>query len=206
MKTQNQIAYDKEIRRINRFIKSAEARGFIFDKEAIQKMIPERGQRITQSKINTMKAIKPEKLYSKATYRDPNTGVVMSGFKGREQERKQAAMKGYKERQSKEAAKTKDMILLRLDEMMSRTWAPNYFGFMECIGMLADHYGSLEMFAEAVGNDTSIIDDLDDYEMQSNAEPAGDMANSVITKIGQNAGVPQEKIQETQQKVDDYYV
>ena len=206
MKTQNQIAYDKEIRRINRFIKSAEARGFIFDKEAIKAMIPERGQRITQSKINTMKAIKPEKLYSKATYRDPNTGVVMSGFKGREQERKQAAMKGYKKRQSKEAAETKDMILLMLDEMMSRTWSPNYNGFMLCLEMLIDHYGSIEMLADAIGNDTSIIDELDHYEMDSGGETSGDMKDNIISSIGQNAGVPEEKIQETQQRVDDYYV
>ena len=52
-KTPNQQAYQKEINRINRFIKNASNRGFIFDREKISELIPEKGSRITKRKLKS---------------------------------------------------------------------------------------------------------------------------------------------------------
>lgn len=88
--TENQKLWNKEARRINRFIRNARKRGYEF---------PEfkpltRPKRVTSKSIQKLKAITPQTLYKSAQYVDVNTGEVMSGTEGRTLERSRAAKRG----------------------------------------------------------------------------------------------------------------
>lgn len=88
-KTANRAAYEKELRRIKRFMKSAEKRGFTFNWEA-----PPTPQRVTKQAIERLQQTRPAQLYEKASYVNPMTGEVMTGTEGRRFERSEAAKKG----------------------------------------------------------------------------------------------------------------
>ncbi len=81
-------AYNKELRRINRFIKAAEKRGFIFT----LKILPPKPKKITKASVQRLKKITPETLYKKASYQTDDFRIV-SGLEGRKLERSRAAKK-----------------------------------------------------------------------------------------------------------------
>lgn len=82
-RTQLQSDWAKEIRRIKRFIKRAEKRGFSFT----DYKIPEQPKRITKQRLRELKAeTTPVKLYKQSTYTTPE-GETMSGYEGRQYER-----------------------------------------------------------------------------------------------------------------------
>lgn len=83
-------AYNKEIRRIKRFISRAEKRGYQFE----QNIIPKKPKKITPASVRRLKKITPNYLYSKAVYGGEATaGEIVSGKRGRVEERKQAGRK-----------------------------------------------------------------------------------------------------------------
>lgn len=86
--TPNQAAFAKQQKRIRRFIKSAEKRGYSFPANAV----PERPSRVTKRDIARITAIKPETLYEKATF--TYDGSTFTGTEGRMIERSLAAQKG----------------------------------------------------------------------------------------------------------------
>jgi hypothetical protein len=89
----------RQERRIKRFIKNAESRGFEFDTayvSAIIKTIPE----------NDLNKITPNVLYSLATYADEDTGEILSGTEGRKLERQKAAYKGQLRKKQAQKART----------------------------------------------------------------------------------------------------
>lgn len=79
----------KQQRRIKRFIKNAERRGFIFD----DNILPKTPKRPTQASVDRLKKLTPEQLYKKAKY-ITDDGKTITGTKGRELERKKSARKG----------------------------------------------------------------------------------------------------------------
>lgn len=81
-------AYNKELRRINRFIKAAEKRGFIFN----LKILPPQPKKITKASVQRLKKITPETLYKKASYQTDDFRII-SGVEGRKLERSRAAKK-----------------------------------------------------------------------------------------------------------------
>lgn len=81
-------AYNKELRRINRFIKAAEKRGFIFN----LKILPPSPKKITKATVQRLKKITPETLYKKASYQTDDYQTI-SGLEGRKLERSKAARK-----------------------------------------------------------------------------------------------------------------
>lgn len=81
-------AYNKELRRINRFIKAAEKRGFIFN----LKILPPRPKKITKASVQKLKKITPETLYKKASFQTDDFRII-SGVEGRKLERSRAARK-----------------------------------------------------------------------------------------------------------------
>lgn len=81
-------AYNKELRRINRFIKAAEKRGFIFN----LKNLPSRPKKITKATVQRLKKITPETLYKKASYQT-NDFQILSGEEGRKLELSMASKK-----------------------------------------------------------------------------------------------------------------
>lgn len=84
--TQVEKEYNKQRRRIQRFIKSAEKRGYMFD----QRVLPAVPKKITKASVQRLAKITPAVLYKKAVYTTLNNEVV-SGEEGRVLERKAAS-------------------------------------------------------------------------------------------------------------------
>lgn len=96
---QREKEYKKQIRRIERTIKSAEAKGYVFNKSI--KNLLKKPKRITKARIEKLSLIKPKDLYLKS-YKVMD-GKRLRGDEARKQERRIAGQKGAKTR--KENAK-----------------------------------------------------------------------------------------------------
>ena len=107
-------AVDKEIKRIKRFTKSAEKRGYIFSNN----VIPPKPQKITEATLRKYQKITPETLYKKAAYYDK--GRKIKGSTRRKQERKEAAKKAAKTRKINLALKVLKEVQRIID-----TWSPS---------------------------------------------------------------------------------
>lgn len=81
--------YQKERNRINRFMRAAEKRGYIFD----EGLLPPPPKRITKASVRRLSKLKPDFLYSHAHYVEPDTGEYMPAKRGRVEERKKATRK-----------------------------------------------------------------------------------------------------------------
>lgn len=81
--------YQKERNRINRFMRAAEKRGYIFE----EGLLPPPPKRITKASVRRLSKLKPDFLYSHAHYVEPETGEYMPAKRGRVEERKKAARK-----------------------------------------------------------------------------------------------------------------
>lgn len=94
--TPNQQAFEKQRKRISRFVKAAEKRGYKFP----DNIVPERPARVTKRDIGRITAIKPETLYEQATY--VYDGSTFTGTEGRMIERSLAAQKGALHKREKD--------------------------------------------------------------------------------------------------------
>lgn len=108
--TELQRAVQKEVRRIQRFVRRAEARGYEFDRSITNIKFNKR--RATRKELERLKKYTPEKMYDKSQYASELTGgEIVSGRRGRELERSEAARKGAERRQQKRRnAPTVDII------------------------------------------------------------------------------------------------
>lgn len=95
-KSEAEKEYAKELRRIKKFIKRAEQRGFRFSDD----VIPNRPKKVTQKSVQKLKKITPQQLYKKATALS-ETGKIISGTERRAEERKASARKGVETRRKK---------------------------------------------------------------------------------------------------------
>lgn len=75
--TPNQKAWEKEIARIERFMKKASRRGYVFDED----IIPDRPARITKKRLSALKSMRGMKLYEKSRFYTP-TGAILPGSSG----------------------------------------------------------------------------------------------------------------------------
>lgn len=101
-------AYNKELQRIQRFLKGANKRGYIW----FDNPVPNRPKKITQASVNRLKKLTPDVLYQKGKYTDESTGQLLPGRSGRKIERKRATEKAKatreaKKNKSKQKPKTK---------------------------------------------------------------------------------------------------
>lgn len=86
--TAKQLLWQKEINRIKSFIRRATKRGYTFDYE-----IPEMPKRVTSKQLEELRSeTTPTKMYKRATYQQGDRTV--SGYQGRQIERKKASKKG----------------------------------------------------------------------------------------------------------------
>ena len=89
--------YKKEIKRIKRFIKRAEKRGYYFNFKE-----PRPPKRIRKESVERLKKITPEKLYASATYRGLYSDFrELSGLEARKKERSASAKKAAETRKRK---------------------------------------------------------------------------------------------------------
>lgn len=87
--------YEKQLRRIKRFVRQATKRGYDFPDTAI----PKRPKTITEASVRKAASLTPDVLYKRATY-TKNTGEVITGLEGRKHERQQAAIKAAETRRA----------------------------------------------------------------------------------------------------------
>lgn len=96
--------YKKEIKRIKRFIKRAEKRGYSFKFKE-----PQPPKRIRKESVEKLKKITPEKLYASATYRGIYSDFnELSGLEARKRERSASAKKGAETRKRKAEQKKRE--------------------------------------------------------------------------------------------------
>lgn len=94
-RTQVEIEYSKQRKRIQSFIRKHEKEGFYFE----ENVLPAVPKKITKASVSRLKKITPQKLYSKAVYAgEASYGEVVSSYKGRLL-RKQEAKKKREKRQ-----------------------------------------------------------------------------------------------------------
>lgn len=86
-------AAKKHIRRIKRFVKAAEARGYVFP----DSVIPKLPKKVTDDTLRRLDKIRPATLYKKAVYISPE-GTKVKGTKRKSQERSEASRKGAETR------------------------------------------------------------------------------------------------------------
>lgn len=88
--------YRKERKRIQQFIRRAEKRGYVFE----ENVLPSIPKNITKSSVNRLQKLTADVLYQKASKIDYETGELLTGVKGREVERSNAAKKAAQTRKS----------------------------------------------------------------------------------------------------------
>ena len=88
--------YRKERSRIQRFIKRAEKRGYVFE----DNIIPDIPKNITAGSIRRLQKLTPKELYNRARKLDYESGEIVPGQVGRDIERSQAAKKAAQTRKS----------------------------------------------------------------------------------------------------------
>lgn len=89
-KSQVELDYAKQRRRIQSFIRKHEKEGFHFETN----ILPAIPKKITKSSVSRLKKITPEKLYSKAVYASEETyGEIVSSYKGRKLRKQKAKQK-----------------------------------------------------------------------------------------------------------------
>lgn len=96
--------YEKEIKRIKRFIKRAEKRGYSFNFKE-----PQPPKRFRKESVEKLKKITPEKLYASASYRGLYSDFrELSGLEARKRERSASAKKGAETRKIKAEKKKRE--------------------------------------------------------------------------------------------------
>lgn len=78
MKNKYSQEYKRNRKRVQSFIRRAEKRGFVFPVG----IVPEIPKKITPASIRRLESLTPEKLYKKARYAEPETGVILTAEKG----------------------------------------------------------------------------------------------------------------------------
>ena len=103
--TSMQIAYNKQLKRIKKFIARAEKRGYYFD----DYKIPNTPKRVSKKALQNITETKATQLYKKAIAVDEQ-GEIFTGEERRKQERSLASKKGYERKKNKKYSKKQQDI------------------------------------------------------------------------------------------------
>lgn len=144
----------QNLRRIRRFIKSAEKRGFQFSQELKEKL--------STFSTQKLKALKPEKLYKQATYNVG--GEIVSGEKGRKIERTISA---------KKAVETKRRLK---EARQQREWERTHRDYIESIS-ISDYEDYYPSYSTIILNEIRTL--IQNYASQK-SEVRGDIANYLL--------------------------
>lgn len=96
--TDNQKAYNKELKRIENFIKRKSKEGHSFELD----FLPEKPQRVSQKAIERLQNIKPKDIYKHGTYFDNEKEIFIDSSDYMKKKRSEASKKGWKTRRKKE--------------------------------------------------------------------------------------------------------
>lgn len=182
MKQTIKSQYMKERRRIQSFIRRATKRGYIIPSD----ILPSIPKNITRASINRLKKITPKKIYEKSEYVSRETGEIVSGVKGRAEERKKTAEKARQTRQKKKEVysppRESDIILLNLIETLNN-FVPsgNYSQYMKqqkyndrniAVGILMDALDELgeEKVLNNIKSSNRLADLIDEILYSSNRD------------------------------------
>lgn len=172
----------KERRRIQSFIRRATKRGYIIPSD----ILPSIPKNITRASINRLKKITPKNIYEKSEYVSRETGEILTGEKGRAQERKKAAEKAKQTRQKKKEVysppRESDIILSNLIETLNN-FVPsgNYSQYMKqqkyndrniAVGILMDAIDELgeEKVLNNIKSSNRLSDLIDEILYSSNRD------------------------------------
>lgn len=129
----------KELRRIKRFVKAAEKRGYTFS----DTVIPSMPKKITAGTLRKVKKITPKTLYQKAVYTTP-TGKKISGTARKKQETLAAAKKSAYTQKAKRVLRT-------VREMLAN-WAPDPRWTQPLVNIKEEAKNSVESILEGAIN------------------------------------------------------
>lgn len=172
----------KERHRIQVFIRRATKRGYIIPSD----ILPNIPKNITSASINKLKKITPKKIYEKSEYVSRETGEIVSGEKGRAEERKKATEKAKQTRQKKKEVysppRESDIILSNLIETLNN-FVPsgNYSQYMKqqkyndrniAVGILMDAIDELgeEKVLNNIKSSNRLSDLIDEILYSSNRD------------------------------------
>lgn len=172
MKQTIKSQYMKERRRIQSFIRRATKRGYIIPSD----ILPSTPKTITRASINRLKKITPKKIYEKSEYVSRETGELVSGEKGRVEERKKAAEKAKQTRQKKKELysppRESDIILSNLiDTLNNFVPSGNYSQYMK-----QQKYNDRNI---AVGILLDAIDELGEEKVMNNIKSSNRLADLI---------------------------
>lgn len=166
----------KERRRIQSFIRRATKRGYIIPSNILTN-IP---KKITRASINRLKKITPKKIYEKSEYVSRETGEILSGEKGRAEERKKTAEKAKQTRLKKKEIysppRESDIILLNLIETFNNFVPSRHLSQH----MQQQKYNDRNI---AVGILMNAIDELGEEKVVNNIKKSsrlGDIINAIL--------------------------
>lgn len=95
--TDNQKAYNKELKRIENFIKRKTKEGHSFELD----FLPEKPQRVSQKAIERLQNIKPKDIYEHGTYFDNEKEIFIDSSDYMKKKRSEASKKGWRTRRKK---------------------------------------------------------------------------------------------------------
>lgn len=90
--------YNRQRKRIQNFIARNNKRGFLFD----ENILPKIPKRVTKASVNRLKKLTPEKLYSKATHLDVETGEITNGLQASKELRRKAREETKRRKQQRD--------------------------------------------------------------------------------------------------------
>lgn len=181
-KTEAELLYSKQLQRINRFIRNAEKRGFRFDKTDI---LPQKPKKPSMASVRKLKELTPAKLYKKATYMTDD-GRVVSGYKGRQEERRKAARKGKQTRERNRqrrqtvsdrtpavaVPRSEDIILANINSLISEYPTQGAFYLKKMLDAQINRWGRKKVamaIANAPTDIVKLVQDIVYYEGDANA-------------------------------------
>lgn len=178
-RTPNQIAWDKEQKRIKRFIREATKRGFDFS----DFVIPKKPKRVTKKQIELIRSIKPDFLYSKATYKTEK-GII-SGLEGRKLERRIAYSKRFSGTRNVAGIPPTDIddVLTQVEKIIDNYDGNSQWGEYMTVRKNRDHQILKRIFFGALARDgrRAVA-----KRLQANANRVIDIVNQALYASDQN--------------------
>lgn len=178
-KSETQIQYEKQLKRIKQFVRRAEKRGYYFPED----IIPQKLKRPTKKSVEKLARLTPESLYKKSQYVIKETGELISGVEGRKAERKEVAKKAKESRKYNVEAQ-KQLIQVNLERGGYNRAKENVFTLLKTIESGAKNRGYI-FPKEYIDNIREYVAQIDDeiQKLNVNNQVAYDKIHEAISQL-----------------------